>query len=99
MFTLEIDVMSVLTSRPQITPKNLVDQGGGLCLSVQSVNRREHYSSDPIRQTHGFCSDLITVVVLLGISIQTSFLHGVNGVTQKLMGILLTPKPKMASNF
>ena len=36
---------------------------------------------------------------LLGVAIETGFLHGVDGVPQKLMGILLAPKAKVSGDF
>ena len=37
--------------------------------------------------------------ILLGVAIQTGFLHGINGIPQKFMGILLAAKAKVSGNF
>lgn len=36
---------------------------------------------------------------LLRVAIETGFLHGINGVPQKFVGVFLAPKAKMSSNF
>lgn len=36
---------------------------------------------------------------LLWVAIETGFLHGIDGVPQKFMSILLAPKAKMSGNF
>lgn len=41
----------------------------------------------------------ILIKASLGIAIQTGFLHGINGIPQKFMGILLAAKAKMSGDF
>lgn len=39
------------------------------------------------------------MTVVLWVAIEACFLHGIDGVPQKLMGVLLAPKAKMSCNF
>lgn len=74
-----------------------MDQSSGLCLPVQSENKRASYSSEPLKTN---CQGSVTHAShLLWISVQASFLHGINGVAQELMSVLLAAKPEMTSNF
>lgn len=91
-----------------------MNQCGGLRLSVQPDNKRTPSSLLCIKRKgkHQRTDDVglffFLVVphertllewVLLWVTVKAGFLHCIDGVAQKLMGILLAAKPEVAGNF
>lgn len=85
------------TSGPEVPSKDLVNQRGGLSLSVEPAD------GNTVTGRLALIGNTIKLPppteALLRVATETRLLHGVDGVPQKLMGVLLAPKAKMSRNF
>lgn len=85
------------TSGPEVPSEDLVNQRRGLSLSVEPANGKTITGRLPlIRNTIKWPRQ---TEALLRVATETRLLHGVDGVPQEFMGILLASKTKMSRNF
>lgn len=85
------------TSGPEVPSEDLMNQRRGLSLPVKPADGNEVTGRLPLmRNTIQLPSQ---TEALLRVATETRLLHGVDGVPQKLMGVLLASKAKMSRNF
>lgn len=85
------------TSGPEVPSEDLVDQCRGLSLPVEPAEGNTGTGwSALMRNTIKWPPQ---TEALLWVATETRLLHGVDGVPQKLMGVLLASKAKMSCNF
>lgn len=85
------------TSGPEVPSEDLVNQRRGLSLPVEPANGNMVTGRWPLMRNTIKCPP--QTAALLRVATETRLLHGIDGVPQKLMGVLLASKAKMSRNF
>lgn len=88
---------NVGTSGPEVPSEDLVNQRRGLSLPVEPADRNT--ATGRLRLRRNYFKIIRRTEPLLGVATETRLLHGVDGVPQKLVGVLLAPEAKMSRYF